>query len=52
MTSNGDFFVLQAKEKLSYVLPHDSLYLLLEILFKIVAELLYLIEEAGTLFIV
>ena len=38
--------------KLSHVLPHDSLYLLLEILFKIVAELLYLIKEAGTLFIV
>ena len=52
MTSNGDFFVLRVKEELSYVLPHDSLYLLLEILFKIVAELLYLIKEAGTLFIV
>ena len=52
MTSNRDFFVLWAKEKLSHVLPHDSLYLLLEILFKIVTELLYLIEEAGTLFIV
>lgn len=52
MTSNGDFFVLRVKEKLSYVLSHDSLYLLLEILFKIVTELLYLIEEAGTLFVV
>ena len=52
MRSNGDFFVLQAKEKLSLVLPHESLYLLLDILFKIVAELLYLIKEAGTLFIV
>lgn len=52
MTSNGDFLFCGQKKKLSYVLPHDSLYLLLEILFKIVAELLYLIKEAGTLFIV